>query len=319
MKQCSIMRIIKSILRFIRNSIQELFSRLFGPLIIKAGFVERMVLIRMDGGICSQMHFYLIGCLFQDKGYKVKFDLEFYHLFAKDINGKFDRNFDLLKAFPNLNIQAASKFERITYLKFKCYNDYSDIKDPLKYLNIHPPVYFTGWFRDSIGLYERIPSIFSFARSHLSSGSVNVLNKIENTNNPVAIHVRRGDLSVFNGAYGDPVSSQYFNHSIKFIESQIGPSFYFIFSDETEWVRENLIANLEIGSNFCIVDVNGSDKGYQDLFLIASCQHQIASKGSLGKYGGFLCPHKGNIITICDDEYERTIWEGQHSNIVFIN
>ena len=315
----NILRIIKKILSIIFNSIQQLFSRLFGPLFLKLGLVERMVLIRMDGGICSQMHFYLIGCLFQEKGYQVKFDLEFYHLFAKDINGIFDRNFDLLKAFPNLNFQVASKFEQIVYQTFKCYNDYTDIKDPLKYLSNHPPVYFTGWFRDPLVLYERIPSIFSFAHSHLSSRSVKVLKIIENTNYPVAIHVRRGDLSVFNFAYGEPVSSQYFNHAIKYIESQIGPAFYFIFSDEPDWVRENLILNLEIGLNYYIVDVNGSDKGYQDLFLIASCKHQITSKGSLGKYGGFLCPHEGNIITICDDKYERMLWERQHSNIVFIN
>ncbi len=66
-------------------------------------------------------------------------------------------------------------------------------------------------------------------------------------------------------------------------------SFFYFFSDEPDWVRDELIPQLYLTEGNCkIVDINGSDKGYMDLFLIARCKHQITSKGTLGKYGALF-------------------------------
>ena len=45
---------------------------------IRLNWLDRMVLVRMDGGICSQMHFYMIGHYFEEKGFTVKYDLSWF-------------------------------------------------------------------------------------------------------------------------------------------------------------------------------------------------------------------------------------------------
>lgn len=99
--------------------------------------------------------------------------------------------------------------------------------------------------------------------------------------------------------------------------SKITPFFYF-FSDEPEWVASELIPYLEFANeNYKVVDINGSDKGYMDLFLIAYCKHQITSKGTLGKYGALLRDSSDKIVILCDDKVEYQ-WKGVFHNSIFL-
>ncbi|MEG2514553.1 MAG: alpha-1,2-fucosyltransferase, partial [Bacteroidaceae bacterium] len=68
--------------------------------LIKIGIISPKTILLMDGGVCSQMHQYLIGQLFEERGFRVLYDLSFYEEWGTDLNFKFVRNFDLLKAFP---------------------------------------------------------------------------------------------------------------------------------------------------------------------------------------------------------------------------
>lgn len=312
---------MKKILIHLRHLFSVFISiivSVWGRLLILLGFIDRFVLVRMDGGICSQMHFYMIGQIFKQQGYSVKYELNWFDDNGLDLTGKFCRNFDLLKAFPYLDFQKANRLEQFFYKAFKYSNNYFDKTNSLRFSKLSPPVYLTGYFRDPIGLYCDMRSVFSVDYSILNKSNLALLEIIQHKESPVAIHVRRGDLSVFNSAYGAPVDANYFNHSIAYIESKVGRCYYYIFSDEPEWVRDNLINVLNVTDNYYIVDINGSEKGYLDLFLIAACKHQITSKGSLGKYGAFICTNPQNIITVYDDEYERETWDSQHSNIVFV-
>lgn len=287
------------------------------PLLIMVGFLDKYVLVRMDGGICSQMHFYLIGNLFRKKGLKVKYDLGWFVHEGFDMNGLYVRNFDLLKAFPDILFEKASRVECFLYKAFEYQNDYNDLNNPFKYTTLYPPVYLTGYYRDPLKIYEDIPLLFKRNITVLDFNNQQMLSIIEQKTPSVAVHIRRGDLASFNFAYGDPVSSSYINHAIDFVENKVGKSFFFIFSDEPEWVKNQLIRHLRFEENYLVVDINGSEKGYMDLFLIAACNHFITSKGSLGKYGAFLS-NQGGIITVFDDEYEKKKWEGTYPNIYFI-
>lgn len=289
-----------------------------GRLLIRLGLINKFVLVRMDGGICSQMHFYMIGQIFKRQGYLVKYELNWFDENGLDLTGKFCRNFDLLKAFPYLDFQEPSRFELYFYRKFEYYNDYFDKGNSYRFTKLTPPIYLTGYYRDPIGLYCDMRSVFSVDYSILDRCNLALFDEIKQRESSVAIHVRRGDLSMFNSSYGAPVDANYFNQSIAYIESKVGKCYYYIFSDEPEWVKDNLIKRLRVTDNYYIVDINGSEKGYLDLFLIAACKHQITSKGSLGKYGAFICINPQNIITVYDDEYERETWDSQHPNIVFV-
>ena len=116
------------------------------------------------------------------------------------------------------------------------------------------------------------------------------------------MHVRRGDLKVEVYAYGKPASSDYFKNAITYFKDR--KAYFYFFSDEPDWVSQTLLPLLPLSDNYKVVSINGSDKGYMDLYLIAYCKHQITSKGSLGKYGALLMDNPRKTVILCDDETE---------------
>jgi len=272
----------------------------------------------MDGGICSQIHFFLIGQIFVGKGYKVKYDVSWFENIGKDINGEMERTFDLLKLFPYLDFPICSSFERWMSLKFFLYeNDYNDLVHPLKYIKLGAPLYLRGYFRDPDWLYSSLNEKLCLHNIPLDNENLNLLKWINSKTNSVAVHVRRGDLSYYRVAYGNPASVDYFVNAITYIGNRYSDSYYFFFSDEPDWVRKYLIKAMPLNNNYHIIDINGSAKGYIDLLLISSCKHQITSKGSLAKYGALFAQSKNQIVTLCDDETEYA-WKRYLSNAILI-
>ena len=85
--------------------------------LLNRGLLRSKVVVLMDGGVCSQMHQYLLGYLYRKAGFSVCYDLTFYKEWGLDINNEFVRNFDLLKAFPYLKFEEASEVEVDIYKK----------------------------------------------------------------------------------------------------------------------------------------------------------------------------------------------------------
>lgn len=273
--------------------------------------MKRRVIVCIDGGICSQIHFYLIGQLFAERGEKVEYDLSWYHKFGKDLTGNYDRNFDLLKLCPFLHFIESKRI--ISYIYSSAFlwknNYYNEAPSyALNYLEKNSPVYLSGYYRDPSYLYtEMFHKYFNLDKSILDNRNIEILDVIQSKKNSVAVHVRRGDLCGYAKAYGNPASINYFSNAIKHIDDQVESSYYFFFSDEPDWVRNELLTRLPLDDNYWVVDINGSDKGYMDLFLIASCKHCITSKGTLGKYGALLNKNTKRIITLCDENTEY-VW-----------
>lgn len=286
--------------------------------LIKTRVLDSFILIRPDGGLCSQMHFYMIGHHFEEKGFRVKYTLEWFRTNGRDLNGQYVYNFDLLKAFPNIKISIASRIETFFYGVFSYHNDYFDRSKLYDWLNSKPPIFLKGYYNTPAEWYLEFRDLFPVRLQVLDEPNRLLSDEILTKENSVAVHVRLGDLSGFNPAYGEPATVSYFKEAMRYIEERKGDSFYYFFSVDPKWVEEKLIPHLDLNGNFFIVDLNGSEKGYMDAILISECKNQISSKGSLGKYGGFLCNEMQNIITVVDDQYERNVWEGTDSRIVFI-
>lgn len=91
----------------------------------------------------------------------------------------------------------------------------------------------------------------------------------------------------------------------------------FIFSDEPEWVKMDLLPRLSVKDCAEVVDINGSDKGYMDLYLLAHCKHQITTKGTLGKFGALLADNPDKYVVLYNDETQQ-YWKMLLQNPVFI-
>lgn len=286
---------------------------------INIHLIDRIIIITVDGGVCSQIHFFLIGRIFAEKGFRVKYDISWFKYSGKDMNGKMVRSFDLLKLFPSLKFGVVSLWEKWLYSKVFLYrNNYDDREKPLEYMQLCAPQYLTGYYRDPTCLYTVLMKKYlHLDKLELDEENKYVLNLIQSKSNSVAVHVRRGDLSEYNVAYGCPASVRYFVNAVNYIEKRCCDGYYFFFSDEPDWVKRHLIAQLPLINNYYIVNINGSDRGYLDLYLISSCKHQITSKGSLGKYGALFSSSENQMITLCNDEIDSR-WKQYLNNAVLI-
>lgn len=298
------------------------WKRSFYKKFLKMGVISPKIMILLDGGICSQMHQYLLGQLYRNRGYKIAYDLSFYDEWGMDKDHKFVRNFDLLKAFPYLELESASKTSIIIY-KRKFYNignNTTERVDDFSFLEKRPPVYLGGYYHLPADLWlNAFRSLFRIDLNVLDEINKQICDEIDSCPGSVAVHVRRGDLKVELYDYGKPASVDYFKRSVGYCKEQMAavPYFYF-FSDEPDWVINELVPSLQLTIDNCkVVNINGSDKGYMDLILIARCKHQITSKGTMGKYGALLMDNPQKITILCDDEIEYS-WRELLQNPVFL-
>ena len=290
--------------------IRDFLKRVFYKL--RASFIndveKDLLVLRMDGGICSQMHFYLIGRLLKERGYNVKYDITWYESNGLDNSGIFVRNFDLLKLFPTIDFSIAGVKE-INFCKQNyIINNIFDDVHRLSYLGVKPPCYMAGYYQEPANFYSTFfPKYFIADYTILDTANQNVFDEIRDSSNSVSVHIRRGDLANYNVAYGNPCTTEYFIKCINILLGENQDVKFFFFSDEPSWVEEEVVGKIPKGTKYKIVTINGSDKGYMDLLLMSACKHHIASKGTLGKYG-YLLSKSSNQLFCCDDVGERK-WE----------
>ena len=127
--------------------------------------------------------------------------------------------------------------------------------------------------------------------------------------NSVAIHVRRGDyLSNAKAlAKHGMCSLGYYQNAIAKIQETISDPTYFVFSDDPQWVRDNL----NIGSAEFV-----SDCGFApeiDLVLISKCQHQIIANSSFSWWGAYLNANPNKMVVVPTPWFDADIADGDMS------
>lgn len=254
--------------------IKKAFKKLLSP------FMSKMVIIRSDGGICSQIAFHALGLSFEKMGYIVKYDLSWFQECGKDMTGQFDRSFAMHKTFPKMNIIKASDREIKVFKKL--YHFPYDMKTPPKFL------YIDGYPERMTHLIQNKDTLLSFFNPLGKKSIEYTLEKIQNCPS-CAVHVRRGDLSVYNPAYGAPASIDYFIKAIQTVQTYFSKKLtFFFFSDEMEWVKKNLIPLLPPKTKYFCCGQNDSSQGYLDLYLMTYANAIISSQGSMGIFGRIL-------------------------------
>ncbi len=267
----------------------------------------KKAIILTDGGICSQIAFCVLGKYLEDKGYEVKYDLSWFKNFGKDVNGVFARDYAMDKAFPNLKFEIADE------------KDIKNIKhihiDGYKYLDkLYTKMYISGYPEERLQLIGKYKDYFTDNFNPIDKNEVqNILDEVQNSNS-CAIHVRRGDLSQYAVGYGQTPQIDYFLKAMDIIESQNKNTTFYFFSDELDWVQENIIPNIKY--NYKLIDKNNSSKGYLDLYIMSRCKNVIATQGSFGNFAKILSPNK-NMMLITP--YYKDYLFNNFSNITILN
>lgn len=119
-----------------------------------------------------------------------------------------------------------------------------------------------------------------------------MLDEINNTNS-VCISFRRGEYldSYFLAQFG-MCTEEYYRNAINFISKIVNNPTFFIFSDDTDWIEDNV--NLD----YPTVPVNFNGVGYEheELRLMYSCKHFILANSSFSWWGAWLSNNKHKTV-----------------------
>ena len=186
---------------------------------------------------------------------------------------------------------------------FKCkivkenfdYNFKSDFMNPSNGITF----YYGGWHTDKyfIEAKNSILGSFDFAEVN-DQENKSYIDKIVETES-VSLHVRRGDfLNADNiNLFGDVCTKAYFEKAIALIETKVANPYFFIFSNDLVWVKENLIIK-----NVTYVDCNSGKDSWKDMCLMSLCKHNIVANSTFSWWGAWLNKNSDKIV-VCPSRF----------------
>jgi hypothetical protein len=110
----------------------------------------------------------------------------------------------------------------------------------------------------------------------------------------ISVHIRRGDY------LSDHKTSQimnvcgleYYLDAIHRVASEMGSPHLYIFSDDIQWVRDNLI----VPYPKTYIEHNSGVNSYKDMQLMSACRHHIIANSSFSWWGAWLNPSPNKIV-----------------------
>jgi hypothetical protein len=120
----------------------------------------------------------------------------------------------------------------------------------------------------------------------------------------IAIHVRRGDYVKYavTHSFHGTCSTAYYKDAIHHICSRIPGARLFFFSDEPEWVKENLTFE---DANARIISINKGTDSWKDMCLMSFCRHNIIANSSFSWWGAWLNKNEEKIV-VAPEKWFRT-------------
>ncbi|MBO4683439.1 MAG: alpha-1,2-fucosyltransferase [Alphaproteobacteria bacterium] len=246
-----------------------------------------MKTLRLMGGLGNQMFQYAFGVLL---GADVCYDTSW---FDKCRNNKniTPREYEL--DFWNINPRLTNKPKTriLGFIKVKKIIEHpANIYNP-ELLKIKSGV-IQGYFQ--VAKYYgpvRAQLLQDFTpRNNPNAANKKILDLIHTTNS-VSLHIRRGDYVKLQQVHG-LCDLDYYKRGIEYIANKIRKPHFFIFSDDTEWVLENL----KIDFPYTVVDINHGRDSAWDMYLMMQCKHNIIANSSFSWWGAWLNQNPAKIV-----------------------
>lgn len=161
-------------------------------------------------------------------------------------------------------------------------------------------IYLRGFFQSARyfeGISDTIRREFQM-RDELSELGRKWANTISGAPNSVSLHVRRGDyLSAQAAQVYTSLDLSYYRRAIALLKKIVSPDLnVFVFSDDPDFVRTAFAGE----DNFHFVEAS-SDASWEDMFLMAKCQHNVIANSSYSWWGAWMNdnPAKTVIAPAC--------------------
>lgn len=273
-----------------------------------------MIIVKIIGGLGNQMFQYAYAKALEQKGYKVKIDISAfetytlhggYHLnlynidletTSKEENAQYYRNNLIYRILKKLNMEN-SKVIREKKLLFD--KSLLDIKDD------H---YLDGYFQCE-KYFQNMRNIILkqfVVNPEMSNYTKQIEKQIKSFNNSCSLHIRRGDfINNANISIHGTCDIEYYKSAIIYLEKKFKNINYFIFSDDIEWVKENLPIE-----NAIFVKSKEKRIPHEDIYLMSLCSYNVIANSSFSWWGAWLNQNDKKVVVapkrwFADDKMQK--------------
>lgn len=270
-----------------------------------------MIRVILTGGLGNQMFEYAAGKALAAKlGKEITLDL---YALSKKTKGV-QRNFELDIFDIDLNISSSWKTRflvkafpfvdsnrKIFNHAFNYFRDRSAIVYVHEFEDLRGDIILHGHFQNEKyfeGYENIIRQEFTFKKP-LTGKNLELADKIKNSES-VAIHIRRSDYINDSNFALCPVS--YYEKAITMVSEKIANPHFFIFSEDFDWVKENIkLENRSVE----FVDWNKKEDSYIDMQLMSLCKHNIIANSSFSWWAAWLNNNAHKMV------YAPSRWFGE--------
>lgn len=259
-----------------------------------------MIIVKIIGGLGNQMFQYAYAKALQQKGYEVKIDVSAFNTYTLHGGYQLDKyNIDL-EATTTVENNQFYKNSIVSKLLKKLGLYYSKIIEEKSLffdenlLRVEDDKYIQGYFQSEkyfLDIREVILKQFTMI-SNITSYSKQVEKSILNSQNSCSIHIRRGDFtnSVNKNLHGI-CNIEYYEKAIQLMNNKEENINYFIFSDDIDWVKDNLKVN-----NAAYIDSEEKRLPHEDIYLMSLCKNNIIANSSFSWWGAWLNQNDKKIV-----------------------
>lgn len=219
------------------------------------------------------------------KGVKRDFELDIFDI-SPTISSSWKTKL-LVKIFPFVD-RNRSFFKKT----FNYFRDRSAIVYCPKFENLRGNVILHGHFQNEnyFKTYENIiRQEFTF-KQDLDEKNLQLADKMTQTES-VAVHIRRGDYLTDSNFALCP--KEYYQEAMNEIKQRVEKPFFFVFSQDFDWINENLTFDKE---QVLFVDWNKGKDSYRDMQLMSLCKHNIIANSSFSWWAAWLNNHPKKMV-----------------------
>jgi len=155
-------------------------------------------------------------------------------------------------------------------------------------------VKYYNWLKENV-------SDFNIEFKHFPDELAHLKQMILSEDNTLSVHIRRGDYFKPEniGTYG-VCDADYFHRSLEFFQTKISNFKIYVFSDDLEWVKENIDFGQEV-----VYVPNYDIPQFAYIELMSFCHHHIISNSSFSWWGAVLNKRTDEKV-VCPKRWKLT-------------
>ena len=182
----------------------------------------------------------------------------------------------------------ARKINRLLPLPYKWYHEQQQpYEERLLKGRLRRRLYLQGYWQDERYFTDSAEAIrhhFTITSPH-SEQNQQLARHIKNQGErAICLHARRLN-------YEHALSKDYYQRALDHVCSQVSSPHFYCFADDPSWFKE-----LHINHPLTIIDHNGEDNNYEDLWLMTKCSHYIIANSTFSWWGAWLNPKPTKIV-----------------------